>query len=289
MPHSNVTWIQNIPFVPATALALKTVGGRLQRGSNVALQDRDLQVWMDTVRRDGICVVKDFLPADVCEELRAGIDQLLVAHPSAIHTDDLRADERLYLGGVPPAPFGSVFSDTQLLSCAAAALGANPIALATLANRLRDVPGNLGSGGGWHRDSFTNQFKAIIYLNDVTDHTGPFQYILRSHRLRGMIRDQKTARLGISQSRICDDQIERITAGHPDRLFSATGKGGTLILADTTGLHRGKPIAHGVRYALTNYYYARGVAISGLKGHFKPILGEHIPYARTANTSIEST
>ena len=42
--------------------------------------------------------------------------------------------------------------------------------------------GNLGSGSGWHRDSLGFQFKAMVYLNDVDESTGPFEYYTSSHR-----------------------------------------------------------------------------------------------------------
>ena len=36
----------------------------------------------------------------------------------------------------------------------------------TMAGKLYYKNGNLGSGGGWHRDSFSRQFKSIVYLTD---------------------------------------------------------------------------------------------------------------------------
>ena len=37
----------------------------------------------------------------------------------------------------------------------------------TLAAKLSHKKGNLGSGQGWHRDSYFRQFKAMAYLTDV--------------------------------------------------------------------------------------------------------------------------
>ena len=44
-------------------------------------------------------------------------------------------------------------------------------------NWLRANSCNIGSGGAWHRDSNRAQYKSIIYLSDVLDENGPFEYI----------------------------------------------------------------------------------------------------------------
>ena len=38
-------------------------------------------------------------------------------------------------------------------------------------------------------------------------------------------------------------------------MHTFTAKAGTLILFDSSTIHRGAPITAGTRYALTNYYY----------------------------------
>ena len=44
---------------------------------------------------------------------------------------------------------------------------------------------------------------------------------------------------------------------------------GTLILVDTSLIHRGKPIEDGTRYAITNYWYPRN-SIKNFNNHFLP-------------------
>ena len=48
-----------------------------------------------------------------------------------------------------------------------------------------------------------------------------------------------------------------------------TGKAGTLIIVDTSLIHRGRPLKNGKRYALTNYYYPY-YQVNKMKNHFKP-------------------
>ena len=116
-------------------------------------------------------------------------------------------------------------------------------------------PGNQGSGEGWHRDAFMRQFKAILYLSDVGPDNGPFQFVKDSYRPRQVLRDIWKGGLRYMQNRLSEPEVERILMGSPDRLCTYTAKAGTLILVDTSSIHRGMPIENGTRYALTNYYF----------------------------------
>ena len=288
MMRQMLSLVEKIPLIPAAILIMKAVWAARLRRPVAYITDQTINECFESLHRDGVCIVEKFLPVDVCDCLRKETRTLMEAFPDAVHCDPLGADRRLFLGPVPTGPLAKIFSDERLASCASVILGAGTVNLATLVGHLTAVPGNSGSGGGWHRDSFANQFKAMIYLSDVGPENGPFQYILGSHNLRAMIRDQRRAELGIDQTRITEGQIARLLNEKPQRLASVTGLAGTLILADTTGLHRGTPIVSGERYALTNYYYPSRAVTAGLTDHFKPILGVHVPYDRTASSSMES-
>ena len=259
-----------------------------QRGPVPHISDQVIRKWCSTIRQDGVCVVDKFLPTDECLSLRAEIDILMKFYPDAVQTNGHEADQRLFLGGTPPGQIANVYEEHRLAICASAFLGIGAVNLATMAGRLSADSKNCGSGGGWHRDSFTNQFKAIIYLSDVGHGNGPFQYVRGSHRLSSMICDQQRAALGIMQSRVCNNQIRKLIDKNPARLMTLIGAPGTLILADTTGLHRGMPITSDSRYALTNYYFAQRTLTAARKDHFRPILGVHMPYKHTANSSMDS-
>lgn len=116
-----------------------------------------------------------------------------------------------------------------------------------MANKVDFVEGNVGSGGGLHRDSpFAHQVKYIYYLSDVSSENGPFAYAEGTHKLLlsqgklGVMRYQKTCEM--------------------PELSEITGPRGTLLVADTRGLHRGMPIAAGCRYALTLYTFYSSTA-----------------------------
>ena len=122
-----------------------------------------------------------------------------------------------------------------------------------LAGILKETKTNLGSGGGWHRDTvFGKQLKLIVYCSDVTQSNGPFQYIQRSHKWYHKIYISMLLRKNPRSFRYSETEVAALKKfGY--KITECTAKAGTVIIADTTGLHRGKPIEKGVRLALTYY------------------------------------
>jgi len=111
-----------------------------------------------------------------------------------------------------------------------------------------------GSGGGWHRDSFRTQYKAIAYLTDVERASqGAFCYLPNSNRL--------VFRLGSLVHRT-------LTGGcrYSDRLIAwllklgvakevVLSKAGIPFFIDTSLIHRGLAISEGYRIAAFVYMF----------------------------------
>lgn len=109
------------------------------------------------------------------------------------------------------------------------------------------------SGGGWHVDNHDKQFKAILYLTDVDENSGNFSIVENS---RGVIKTLGTYRNykdDMSESRIEESKVFDHFGN--ERIKNIVGNKGTLILVDTSNIHRGRDINAGSRYSLTNYYY----------------------------------
>ena len=127
-------------------------------------------------------------------------------------------------------------------------------------NEVQSKAENKGSGGGWHRDTvYGRQFKAILYLVDVDEGTGPFQYLPGSHKFSSVWKSIWNFDFDVYQNRLTHDQVQAICEKLGYRFQTFTGQAGGLILADTTGIHRGMPIQHGRRLALTNYYFEKTI------------------------------
>jgi len=89
----------------------------------------------------------------------------------------------------------------------------------------------------WHRDHEDIRiFKFFLYLNDVDENNGPFEYVKGSHMggKHHKLIPMKGPPFG---TRVHDPKIIDRFAG--EDIIKCTGKAGTIIIADTAGLHRG--------------------------------------------------
>lgn len=237
----------------------------------------DVKAWMQSVRDEGVCAIPGFCDPATCKQLRQEILDAAERFPAAVHNRSNGADRRIF-GIERVADEIRTFADEpRLLNAARTVLGGDAANAFTLAGMITYTEGNLGSGEGWHRDSFFNQFKAIIYLTDVSEESGPFEYVARSHQLQHKFVDHNKYEIPLGTARIEDSDVQRLITAQPDRHRVMTASMGTVVLADTTGIHRGMPLLGGERFALTNYYFPRKAFNAKLFDHFSPVLGRHVP------------
>ncbi len=191
-------------------------------------------------------VYPDALSHDVCRELISRIDVIcnIEEHPR-VWRDDVKSDTRI-LGFERDIPdLIGRFEIERRIQAVNAYLGLRIKSWSLMANRLLPREGNLGSGGGLHRDSpFSHQVKCIWYLSDVTSDTGPFQYVADSH-VQALKRRREYPLGTMRFDNVNDDLVE------------VEAKAGSLLVCDTRCIHRGKPIEHGSRYAVTLYTFVK--------------------------------
>jgi hypothetical protein len=222
---------------------------------------------------EGFSVLPNYYTVTQCEDARAEIDRLIREQPHNSQIFSGGADTRLY-GAERASDAIAAFNDDRFPREVGEFYRGHQLKnMATLAGRLTAVPGNLGSGEGWHRDAFHFQYKSMTYLTDVVEDNGPFQMIVGSHRLLNIVRDTLRGRLDRPpSSRVTQAQIDRILNRNPKRLRTFTAPAGTLILFDSSTIHRGAPINAGVRYALTNYFYLPEQITPALREKFGPFV-----------------
>lgn len=225
--------------------------------------------WYTELEREGIVVVPGFWSAERCAEARSELTRLEQAYPDCVHR---RSDRRMF-GVNRVSPLLRSFAEhPELVASSRAFYGVERGSCLTLGAYLPFTPGNLGSGEGWHRDSLGPQFKSILYLTDVSIDNGPFELIPGSHHPLRMARDIMLAQLG-SRLRLRDAEVDAIRERHyPRGILSVTGPAGTLILVNSSAIHRGRPIAAGERVALTNYFYPSFPLAPRQERHFAPVL-----------------
>jgi len=103
----------------------------------------------------------------------------------------------------------------------------------------------LGSGAGWHRDSYLKkQMKTIFYLTKVNNDNGPFTFLEPKNKI--FSRSYPFGR------RYGEDINKYLNfCGHKKIITSNEPGYGFSIISNF--IHRGMPVKNGVRYALTVY------------------------------------
>lgn len=124
----------------------------------------------------------------------------------------------------------------------------------TLLNKIFYEDGIVkNSGAGWHRDNHTCQFKALMYLSDVTNENGNFQFLTNSNTKKIGFPKPRTSNYN---TRFHDETIDSLIKNNENIvLHDIIGKQGTIVLVDTTYIHRGNIIKSGYRKAMTQYFF----------------------------------
>jgi hypothetical protein len=209
-----------------------------------------------SLRGTGIAVVPNYWSAEKCATARNEIDRLIAQYPAAVKIFSGGSDKRMF-GVEEVSSLLSEFHHDPFLRGVGEVLGGLALYnFATLGARIDATGANNGSGDGWHRDGHGFQFKSILYLSDVTDENGPFEFLPGSHKRWRATFD--TAIGGLPPppgTRYEPAVVDRMVSRFGPKRQHYTAKAGTLLLVNTSGIHRGRPLLSGSRYALTNYYY----------------------------------
>lgn len=105
----------------------------------------------------------------------------------------------------------------------------------------------------WHRDHEDMKIiKVFVYLSNVDETAGPFSYIKRTHQQgkTGHINPVNPP-LGVLFN---ERQIADFTLPEQSNLLVCTGKPGTIIFSDTTGIHKGGRATGTARTVLVAFY-----------------------------------
>ena len=218
----------------------------------------------------GYFVIKNYWSKEECTSAIREINRIITTYPNYVHSKN-KSDSRLFGAENLSKVINSFAKDDFLLSIANEYNRRETHLGFTLAAKMPASKNNKGSGEGWHRDGFFRQFKTLLYLSDVGKDNGPFELIQNSHKIKNLIDDIKKGNLGYLQYRLTNSEIKKILVNQTHRKKTIIGDIGTLILVDTSNLHRGSPIKDSIRYALTNYYYTSNQIDSELYKKFNVV------------------
>jgi ectoine hydroxylase-related dioxygenase (phytanoyl-CoA dioxygenase family) len=203
----------------------------------------------DSFNKDGYFVIENFLPE---EDLLHNINLINKVINKEQHSwnDDMKSDYRIFgFENFSKKIHNELSAFDKLFDRHIG--GSNKLVSTLMANRVEFKNGNKGSGGGWHRDSLNRrQLKLMVYLNDVQSNNGPFTYLKGSHKLTCKL----NTNILKSSTRFSQSKVSSlIKNGYQE--VELTAKKGTLIIFDSSGIHKGKVIENGTRYAITKYMY----------------------------------
>ncbi|WP_348709019.1 phytanoyl-CoA dioxygenase family protein [uncultured Pseudoalteromonas sp.] len=221
-----------------------------------ATKSKELSKVLKELKKDGISVESNFYTSEECCRFRKKIDALIESNSTNVWIDESGADHRIYFVNEVDDDFNDFYENSKIRSILKNYTGTNEPKGMLLAARIDAKDGNIGSGGGWHRDSpITHQFKAICYLSDVETEHGPFQFIKKSHLKLDVFKSYLTNLFNPGQYRFNDSEVERYMNKTSKSISELTAEQGTVVYADTKGIHRGKPIVRGSRYVLFCYFW----------------------------------
>jgi len=193
-----------------------------------------------------------FLDLQICEEICNEIDSQILKKVSQKYSNN--TDDRIFY-------FKSEKHSTLLNTIGQAFCPKRYWLGFYMANRIIYKDNNLGSGEGWHRDSWSGQRKLIIYLNGVSQDNGPTQLVNKSHslinKLQSIIKGQG--------DRVTDEYVNINFKSEIETLIANTGD---AVFFNPSAIHRGKPLKSGKRYALTFYFFDEGFTQTSIDNKF---------------------
>ncbi len=223
---------------------------RFDKENALPISESTEQEIVQEIKKNGFYVLEKYWDAKKCDQAAEQILHLKKSEKQRFKVDDQMSDFRFF--GIQDYGhiFQDFFSDPYLKKIGESYLGYKINNYFTLANHTVCKENNLGSGGGWHRDSgFTRQFKALMYLTDMTQKNGAFECCERSHGWYNSIKYLALTKKD-NHFRFTDQNIQSSDLN----IKKLVAPKGSVILVDTQCIHRGSPILEGERMALTNYY-----------------------------------
>lgn len=214
-------------------------------------------------KNQGYLILEKKLNGSLCDKIIKSFEESVSKNNTWL--DETGSDTRLFYAQDYIKEIDDILNDELFNSISTKFYGKKIKNKFSLMNRVVPVEGNLGSGGGWHRDSpTTHQLKVMIYLSDVKKGNGQFQYLEKSFRKSDIFKSIFKYNWG-GKYRYEEKDILRYTKDFGSKIIDIIGDKGTIVIVDTKGIHRGSPIINGKRYAIFNYYYKNNIPQHFLK------------------------
>jgi peptide methionine sulfoxide reductase MsrB len=216
-----------------------------------------IDVILSELNKKGYFILEDFYTEYELDMIEKEFDRIFDQKKDKVEIlvkEKCSEDERIFHAEKYSPYIKQNFSDRPLFNNVCREYTKKEFNKKTLINKLLYEEGKIkNSGAGWHRDNHNCQFKVIMYLSDVTEKNGNFQILSNSSKRHigyPEIRDEREG-----GTRYSDENIKKIIDTRDCEIINIVGKKGTIIIADTTYIHRGNIILEGERKAITQYFF----------------------------------
>ena len=248
-----IIWLHNNNYIDATLSLLQNK--ELPTIDCSIVKPRYIML-IKLLKKFGICILTDYFDLSTINKLENDYDNIFNTKKNLIEKSEKKKcsnDERIFYAEKYSNSIKELFYDNNLFSDCAKAYKSN-LNKKTLINKVEFKEGvTTNSGAGWHRDNHDCQFKALMYLTDVNENNGNFQFITNSSKKYIGYPKPRTQNYN---TRFADETInDLLNSNESLKLHNIIGKKGTIVLVDTTYIHRGNIIREGLRKAITQYFF----------------------------------
>lgn len=249
-----IIWLHNNTYIDATLCSL--IDTKLPTLNCLYIKPSWFIIKL-LLNQYGICILHNYYNDKELTEMVTEFDECFLNYTNNVEILDKEGcsnDERIFHAEKYCKVIREKFSDNKLFNNCAITFK-KILQKKTLINRIIYEEGKIkNSGAGWHRDNHNCQFKAIMYITDVTCNNGNFQFLTNSSR---KYIDYPTSRTVNSNTRFSDKTINELLDKHDSiKLHNIVGKKGTIIMIDTTYIHREKIIEEGERKEIITQYFS---------------------------------
>jgi len=248
-----IKWLHNNNYIDASMCSLKDNILPLFDCKNIKPTIKILNLFL---KEYGICILINYFNEKEIFKFNTEFDNIFIQHKDDIQIldkEECSNDERIFYAEKYSNYIKKNFSNNNLFTNCAKLYRQN-LNKKTLINKLTYEKDKIkNSGAGWHRDNHECQFKAIMYLTDVSEDNGNFQFLTNSNKKCIGYPKPRTKNYN---TRFTDKTVEELLKNNNKiQLCNIIGKAGTIILVNTTYIQRGNIIKKGIRKALTQYFF----------------------------------
>ena len=224
---------------------------------------------LDTLIKNGILILPEFFDKDIVDQIVNEIKPTMFdlcnnkysGKNKSFRFDDYGVYRLLDIDKISPT--SKKFFELDLINELAKAYVSKNVHSYQKMSELKPLVGNMSVSDNWHFDDWKHRYKAFLYLADVGEEQAPFVYLKGSHNENMEWRKRKELEYYIygrhkgSYGYFVPDEVNYIIEKYNLEKIVCTAKAGSLIIADTRGLHKGNVLRKDYRLTLASYFDIR--------------------------------